>query len=122
MGHACAQFNFGCMLLEGKGVAVDRKRALGLFIRSARQKNAKAMTMIGRYLEEGWGRPPNIGAAFRWYRRSASAGDFRGQFYLAKLLLEQNLIDDAEHWLELSIGSATPEFPGTYPNGAAGTS
>jgi hypothetical protein len=41
------------MTVAGDGISRDMRRALSLFVASARQKNAKAMNMLGRFCEEG---------------------------------------------------------------------
>lgn len=114
-GHAWAQFNLASLLLDGRGVAPDRTHALGWFVRAARspdaEARAKAATMIGRYLELGWGRPPRPVAALRWYRRGAEGGDYRGQFDLARLLTERTgRLDLALPWFARAIETGVPAF------------
>jgi TPR repeat protein len=63
------------------------------------------MNLVGRCYEEGIGVAADVGAAHDWYRRSAEAGDFRGQRSLASVLLEAGFIDEAEHWLRRAAES-----------------
>jgi TPR repeat protein len=108
LDHAWARFNLGCLLLNGG--EPDRHAALSLFVRSARQGNAKSMNMIGRFREEGWTGPVRLAAAFRWYRRAAEGGCFRGQFHLARFLWAQGSAVEAEAWLRQSVANASPDF------------
>jgi TPR repeat protein len=48
------------------------------------------MNLVGRCYEQGWGIARDAAAAARWYRRSAEAGYFRGQYNWATLLLSEN--------------------------------
>ena len=47
------------------------------------------MNLLGRCLEEGWGTRRNPAQAAEWYRRSADAGYFRGQYNHGIELLRQ---------------------------------
>ncbi|MCK0209274.1 sel1 repeat family protein [Starkeya koreensis] len=89
-GHGWAQFNLATLLLHGSGVAPDRREALAWYARAARRGDAraKAMSMIGRYLELGWDRAARPAAALRWYARGAAGDDYRGLFDHARLTLE----------------------------------
>ncbi|MGV6871495.1 tetratricopeptide repeat protein [Pseudochelatococcus sp. B33] len=109
-GHAWARFNLAGLLLDGQGVAQDARGALALYVQAARQGHAKAMTMIGRFCEEGWERRRNPAAAARWYRRGADGGDFRGHFNLALLLLAQGNAEEARGRLARAVEAATPVF------------
>lgn len=110
-GHAWAQFNLATLLLDGNGLPQDRLEALSWYVRAARGRNAKAMTLVGRYLEQGWGRPSRPLAALRWYRRGAVAGDYRGQFDYARLLLEQTGdLAGALPWFERAVDTGVPAF------------
>ena len=57
------------------------------------------MNLVGRCYEEGIGVERDIAAAHDWYRKSAEAGDFRGQRSLASVLLEAGFTEEAEYWL-----------------------
>src|ERR1700722_16963720 len=69
-GIPAAQLRFGRMLLEGRGVAMDRALALRWFTRAAQQQEAEAMNMVGRCHENGWGTPADAEAAAQWYESS----------------------------------------------------
>jgi len=56
------------MLLEGHGVASNASLAIFWFRRAADQLDAEAMNMMGRCHENGWGTPPDPGAATHWYQ------------------------------------------------------
>ncbi len=48
-----------------------------------------------------------------WYRRSAEAGDFRGQFNYASKLAEQGSDSEAAAWLRQCASTATIGFKQT---------
>ncbi|QXH50634.1 hypothetical protein KSS94_22215 [Pseudomonas fakonensis] len=55
--------------------------------------------MLGRYLEQSIATTASPARAVRWYRRSAEAGDFRGMFSLALVLVERGQTEEALPWL-----------------------
>ena len=108
--HHWAQFNLATLMLREEGTPSAVATALTLLVRSARQGNAKAMNMIGRYREFGWGGPINIPSAIRWYRRAAERGCFRGAAHSGRFMLEKNRIDAAVSWYRRSAEWAPVEF------------
>lgn len=105
-----AIYNYAHLLANGRGVEKDQVAALAWFRLAASRGHARAMHFLGEYLEKGWGTPSDLEAAVAWYRRSAEGGDFRGQCSYASVLLEQERIDEALHWLRLAVKSATPAY------------
>lgn len=105
-----AQFNLACLMLDGKGVARDPGQAFALFVKGAQEGHMKSLNMVAHCHEHGLGCPPDQAAALDWYRRSAHAGDFRGQYRYGQLLYEQGAIDDAASWLRLAVDNAPLEF------------
>lgn len=61
------------------------------------------MNLTGRCLEDGCGVARDVTAAHAWYARSAEAGDFRGQFSHAAVLLAQGQWEQARGWLERAL-------------------
>jgi len=113
LGYAWAQFNLANLLLYGLGVAQDRRQALDWYVKAAAQGHAKSMNMIGRFYDEGWSGPPDPDTACDWYRRSAEAGDFRGQFNHATVLLARGQNHTAYHWLKEAVCNGSPDFLAT---------
>ncbi|HET6388558.1 tetratricopeptide repeat protein [Hyphomicrobium sp.] len=106
-----AQFNLACLLVSGAGVARDYSAALTLLLNSARAGNAKAMNMLGRFREEGWGgveAKPH--SAMQWYYRAANRGCFRGQFHFSRYLCREGRIGEAVLWLTKSLAAAPDDF------------
>jgi hypothetical protein len=103
-------FNLASLLLQRDASAATAKTALSLLVRSARRGNAKAMNMIGRWLEEGWTGHVKPDAAPRWYLRAARRGCFRAQFHTARLLLRAGNVEQAASWVEKCLHIAPPEF------------
>lgn len=110
--HVFARFNLGMLLLAGDGERLPRDiaAALSLFVGAARQGNAKAMNMLGRFREEGWQVRAKPAAAMRWYARAASRGCFRGQFHLARFLAARGDVAEAAGWLRHSLAAAPADF------------
>ncbi len=54
--------------------------------------------------------PRDLGAAHQWYRRSAEAGDFRGQFSHASVLAERGDLPAARIWLERALEGGNLNF------------
>jgi TPR repeat protein len=105
-----ARFNLACLLLEGKGVARDPGRAFTLFMKGVRQGHVKSLNMVGHCYEHGLGCERSMAKALDWYRQSAQAGDFRGQYRYGQLLYEGGMVREAVSWLHLAVGSAPAEF------------
>lgn len=106
LGLDWGMYNLANLLATGRGVTEDHSAAFQLYWQAAHLGHAKSMNLVGRYLEEGRITPPDCAAAYHWYQRSAEAGDFRGQFSFASVLLSQNRLPEARHWLTqaLSLG------------------
>ncbi|MEH2512896.1 TPR repeat protein [Nitrobacteraceae bacterium AZCC 1564] len=105
-----ARFNLGCLMLEGKGVARDADEAFRLFVRAVEQGHVKSLNMVGRCYENGWGCTQDLAEAIQWFRRSAEAGDFRGQYSYAQVFIERGMVDDALPWLRLAIDQSHVEL------------
>jgi TPR repeat protein len=98
-GHDWGRYNYAHMLFDGRGgMPCDRAAAFGLYYLAASQGHARAMNLLGRCLEAGWGTVPDRKAAGIWYQRSAEAGYYRAQFNHAISLLERGEVDDAQNW------------------------
>jgi TPR repeat protein len=110
-GYDWAQYNLATLYARGAGVPEDRQRALALFRAAAAQGHAKSLTVLGRFLEEGWyGAPRDPAAAYALYVRAAQAGDFRAQFNLGTLLVEDGRPDDAMEWFQQAAATGSPDM------------
>ncbi len=103
-GLAWAQYNLGHMLLAG--VARDCDEAFAWYRRAAAQGHARAMNLVGRCFEEGWGIDRDPLAARDWYRKSAEGGYFRGAYNYAAILTEEGHLKEAAHWFERALATA----------------
>lgn len=109
-GDAWARFNLaGLLLARAKGPA-ERTEALALYVKAARNGLAKAATMVGRYVEQGWERPARPDAALHWYRRGAEGGDYRGQFDYGRLLFTGGQTAEGLGWMRAGIDGGVPDF------------
>ena len=97
-----AQYNLGHMHLA----AGDRKAAFGCYGGAAAQGHVRAMNLLGRCHEQGWGTARNSRRALFWYRQSARGGYFRGAFNYASQLAERGLLKSAGRWLERALAWA----------------
>ena len=68
------------------------------------------MNLVGRHYEEGLCVPRDPEQAREWYRRSAVAGDFRGQFSHAAALAERGEVEDARYWLLRALEGGNLNF------------
>lgn len=105
-----AMYNLATLYALGDGVSQDREEALHLFERAAALGHAKSMNMIGSFYEDGWVAERDQKQAACHYQRSAEAGDFRGQFNHARMLVDQDNIEEAGIWLTRMAETATPAF------------
>lgn len=110
--HDWAQYNLGCRLLDGRDVGRDPDSAFAAFTKAVAQGHVKSLNMLGRCYENGWGCRQDVAEAALWYRRSAEAGDFRGQYRYGQLLLDGGLLEDALPWLRLAVDNTPVEMCG----------
>ncbi len=94
------------MYLDGRGVARDWCLAYLYYLKAAEQQHERAMNLVGRCCEEGWGTARDSHAAADWYRRSAEGGYFRGQYNWASMLLKAGRFDEAAAWFERAARAA----------------
>ncbi|MFC7553027.1 tetratricopeptide repeat protein [Pseudoroseomonas wenyumeiae] len=110
-GYDWAQYNLAGLYVRGAGVPQDRARALELFRAAAAQGHAKSLTVLGRFLEEGWeGVPRDPAAAYALYVRAAKAGDFRAQFNLGTLLVQDGRLEEALGWFRQAAAAGSPDM------------
>lgn len=103
-------YNLANLLIKGLGIPKDLAKAFQLYLQAAQTGHAKSMNLIGRFYEEGWIVEADLDIATSWYRRSASAGDFRGQCSYASVLTQQGKIDEAVMWINQAMQTATLGF------------
>ena len=107
-GLSWGHYNVGCLLLYGTGVRRDHRQAVLQFQAAAAQGHAKAMGLLGRCHEEGWGVPVDKTFAGTWYARAAEGGDCWGAFNLGLMQVENGATWEAVTWLERAVATATP--------------
>lgn len=64
----------GSAYFWGDGVAVDREKAFGYYLTSAKKGNPETQYKIGNCYETGQGTAQNMQEALSWYRKSAAQG------------------------------------------------
>ena len=105
-----AIYNYAHMLANGRGVEKDRSAAFRWFKLAAVRGHARAMAFLGQYYENGWEAPLDLATAVCLYKRSAEAGDYRGQCSYASVLADQGRIEEALSWLRLAVNTAPPHY------------
>lgn len=107
-GFDWAQYNLAALMArEG-----DRAGALAWYRRAAASGHAKSMTVLGRFLEEGWETRRDPEAAQAFYARAAALGDFRAQFNMGTLATAAGNIPAALRWFEQAAAQGSPGFLG----------
>lgn len=109
-GDVWGCYNLAILTLRGIGVTKDLARALSLFRAGAEAGHAKSMNLYARFLEEGWETKPDREQAEIWYRRSAQAGDYRGQHNFATLLSDRQEIRQALVWWRKAVNDASSDI------------
>lgn len=110
LGLEWGMYNYANLLARGVAIPQDRPKAFRLYNAAVLLGHAKSMNIVGRFVEEGWETPRDAVLAADWYRRSAEAGDFRGQFNHASKLAEQGKDIEAAAWFRQCISTATLGF------------
>ncbi len=110
LGLDWGMYNYANMLARGVVIPQDRAEAFRLYNAAVLLGHAKSMNIVGRFVEEGWETPQDSNLAADWYRRSAEAGDFRGQFNHASKLAEQGKDIEAAAWFRQCASTATLGF------------
>ncbi|WP_160288256.1 tetratricopeptide repeat protein [Pseudomonas knackmussii] len=105
-----ALYNLANLLATGRGAPKDPAHALALYMRAADLGHAKSMNLVGRHFEEGLCVSRDLDQAREWYRRSAEAGDFRGQFSHAAMLAEAGELEAALDWLRRALEGGNLNF------------
>ena len=69
----------------------------------------RAMNLVARCRERGWGCASDSVEARRWYQLSAEGDYFRGQYNSGTLLLEAGRTEESAEWLEKAARTGTSE-------------
>jgi TPR repeat protein len=106
-GDANAQYYFGTLFAEGKGVAQSDSTAFTWFERAANGGNADAQYNVGASYAAGAGVAKSYAEAGKWFRRAADQGMVFAQVNLGLLYAAGNGVPqdnvEAFKWLELAF-------------------
>lgn len=109
-GHGWGHYNVGCLLRYGD-VRRDHAQAFRCFTTACQSNqpdaSAKAMGLLGRCHEEGWGTSIDLVAAEHCYAAASEAGDCWGALNLAFLLSDRGQMEAATIELDRAIRFAT---------------
>jgi uncharacterized protein len=97
----------GHLYLDGRGVLCDHTRAYRYYLRPAEQGHARAMNLVARCRERGWGCATDSVEARRSYQLSAEGDYFRGQYNWGTLLLEAGRSEESAEWLAKAARTGT---------------
>ena len=105
-GNVGATYYYGMMLMEGKGVPMDKKAGANYVLRAAEKDFPGAMYYIANCYMEGDGVVRNAEQAVKWYKAAAAKGLPTAQFDLANAYrtgtgVEQSY-DQALNWYAAS--------------------
>ena len=103
-------YNLATLLTLGSGVPEDKHEALYWLRKASDLGHAKSLNLVGSFYEDGWVVAKDLATACDFYRRSAVAGDFRGQFNHARMLIQQGEVGNALLWLRQVPQTGTPAF------------
>jgi TPR repeat protein len=92
-------YNESLDVLQGEGVAQDKKRAFELNAEAARGGHADAVLAMGWFYLNGVGVERDIERAEKWYRDSARRGEPKAMFSLGQMAYYERNFSDALMWL-----------------------
>ena len=112
-GDATAQFELGCMLLEGKRTEADPAAARSWFGKAAQAGHVRAKVNLGVIYERGMGVEADDREALSWYEAAAADGDLRGLYNAGVLLCagrgcQQDLDKAAHYWGKAALRGHAP--------------
>lgn len=81
-GHALDQVLWGKALLNSIWLERDPDKAREWFMIAAKGKSGAAYNMLGRCAQFGWGTPPDLPQAVKFYQKAADLGDLWGVYNL----------------------------------------
>lgn len=88
-GDTEAQYKLGKMYYYGKGVGVNKYKALQWFSKASEEGDVNSQYFFAYMLETGQGGEKNILEAIKWYERAAQSGHIDAQFNLGFLFMNQ---------------------------------
>ncbi|MHC5305793.1 tetratricopeptide repeat protein [Bartonella sp. LJL80] len=103
LGDDWAMFNLADLLRRGEGAVQNDERAFSLYQQAADKGHVKSLNMLGLFFEDGRGTRKDLQSAAELYQRGAVGGDCWAHFNFARLLSADGKVDEALHWLELSL-------------------
>jgi TPR repeat protein len=109
-GSDWGMYNLATLLTLGRGVPENKLEAIHWLRKASDLGHAKSMNLLGGFYEDGWVVQQDIATASEFYCKSALAGDFRGQFNYARMLVREGQIGRALSWLQKVPETATPPF------------
>ena len=103
-GDALAQLNLGIAYYFGKGVLVDKQKAVEWWEKAAEQGDSDAQNQLGVSYEMGDGVLMNYNKSAYWYKKSAEQGNplaqySIGSFYIDGLGVRRDL-SKVKYWYE----------------------
>jgi hypothetical protein len=110
-GHTWGLYNLGCLLLYGD-VRRNHKEAFRCFSAALEHANgeasSKALGMLARCHDEGWGTPVDRVAALRCYQAASASGDCWAALNLGLIYLEIDRVGEAQAAFEAALARANP--------------
>lgn len=86
-GYAPASDALGCLYMAGKGVKMDKKKAMALFRKGAEGGCADSQFRIGMCYMQGTETEKDVAEAAKWFRKAAEQGHNESSALLGSILL-----------------------------------
>jgi TPR repeat protein len=83
-----AEYNIGCIYLNGNGVKANSKEAIKWFTKASTKNNCDAVFNLACIHDRGHGVPKNIKEALKWYKKAAELGSFDAQYNVGCLYIK----------------------------------
>ena len=107
VGHAWALYNLGHLYLDGRGVERDLTRAYRHYRRAADLEHERAMNLVGRCTEEGWGTARDLHCGRRLVPALGGGRLFPRSVQLGRLVAERGALDESAMWFERAAAGGT---------------
>ena len=112
-GHPAAQVSLAMMLMDGQGIAVDRKAAMNWMEKAAQQGNARAQFSLGSFYADGRAGEKNMKLANEWIFKAAESGFASAQLSFSRMRLNgehsAGEAPKARTWFEKAANQGVPE-------------
>ncbi len=102
-GNYSAQYDLGSLYEAGAGgLAMDKPKACGLFVKAAEQGHRKALHNAGYCYHSGVGVSQDARMAILYYTKAAEQGDVRSEYNMGVLYGQIGRAEESYFWLRVA--------------------